>query len=547
MKKVYIFLSLLLVLFLCLNQSLVHAANIQPVERTIGKLKISVDPRTELLTAIQLASNYPGVLRNAPYSKDILSYFEPFSSHEAVSMTNELMDKYGFGADAPVTFMLYLSGVPELKQQITLNDYLKGRSGGGDDLEQYRKAIKEFAETSDFEAFWNSKIPLYNQILDLTVAEIGEMDLIEALESYYNEENESYNIVIMPAASFGGFASTITDDDGKERFYSSISTSNVKDGIPYLDEDYLFFLVWHEFGHSFVNPVTDIYADKLTTTGLYEPIKSYMIRQGYTNWEICVNEHIVRSIHIRLYERYFDSQRAKDLLDSELRQRFIYVEPLVEKLKDFENQRDKDNITFSEFYPQLLPLFNSLQKAEYWKQCDLNFNGPIYGPLLDVEVAIIYPTNDPDTEGLEIAQGEAKQLYDFITQFKEGIILIADTEALNMDLSKYGILAYGTIESNLFLKRHAAALPFKIENQTIYADKEYTDKNLKFLTCVPSPLNPLKGMSIHTGLSNRAIKGINEPFLESDFTFMEVDYILFQNRENVLSRESYKKNGKWTF
>ena len=544
MKMIYRFLSF--TLFLCLNQGVVHSADIQPIERTIGKLRISIDPRMELLNAIQLTANDPRVLRNTSYSKDILGYFKPFSSHEAVSLTDDMMNKYKFGDDAPVLLMLHSSGLPGLEQQITYTDYLKGRAGGGDHLEQYRKAIKDFARISDFEAFWNSKIPFYNRILDLTIAEMGGMDMAGALEDYYNEENDNYDIIIMPAFH-GGVGPKITDNYGKETFYSCIAPTNMKDGIPYLDKGNLFFLVWHEFGHSFVNTVVDSYGDQLTTLDLYEPIKGFMMRQGYWTWHICVQEHIVRSVHIRLYEQYLSSQKAKELLDSELKQRFIYVTPLTEKLKDFEDQRNKNNITFSEFLPQLLPVFDSLQKVKYWEQCDLNFNGPIYGPLLDVKVAIIYPTDDKDIEGLEIAQGEAKQIFDFITRFKDGITLIADTEALNMDLSEYGILAYGTIESNLFLKRHAAAFPFKIKDQAIYADKKYTDKDLMLLTCVPNPLNPLKGMSVHTATSNRAIQGINQPFIDSDFPFMETDYILFFNREDVLNRGEYKKNASWTF
>ena len=544
MKKLCSFL--ILILFGCFNQVLVSGQAIQPIERTIGKLRISIDPRMEILTTIQLLSSDPRVNRDSPYSKDALNYFESFSSHKAVSITDSFLLKYGFANDAPVTFMLHLSQLPELEQQIAYTDYLMGRSGGDDNLEQYQKSIKQFAETSNFKAFWNSRIGLYNQILDLTIAEIGKRDLVKVLEEYYNETKETCNIILMPSFS-GGVGPQITDANGKEMIYSCISTTNMKDDIPYLDESSLLFLVWHEFGHSFVNPVTDKYSDRIASSGLYEPIKSYMLRQGYANWEICINELIVRAIHIRLYELHLGAQQSKSLLESELKQRFIYIEPLVEKLKDFEIQRDKNKISFSEFYPELLNVLNSLQKVEYWKQFNLNFDGPIYGPIMDEKVAIIYPTHDLDTEALKIAQSEASQLFDFITKFKEGIVLLADTAALKADLSEHAIMAYGTIESNLFLKRYASTFPFRIENQTIYTDKEFTDKNLKFISCVLNPLNPMKGMSIHTALSNRVLQGINDAFIEGDFPFLSTDYVLYENREAVIRKGFYKKNEKWSF
>ena len=534
MKKQYSFL--ILMLFGYLNQILVNGQTIQPIERTIGKLHISIDPRMEILSAIQLLTYHPGQDRNLPYSKDMLNYFEPFLSLEAATMTSALMQEYGFGRDAPVSFMLYLSQPLELEQQIEFAYHLKERSGGGDNLEQYRGAIKQFAETSNFEAFWNSKIPYYNQILDLTIANIGERDLVMVLEDYFNDTKDGFNIIIIPSFS-GGVGASITDADGKEKIYACF-----QDGAD------LFYLVWHEFGHSYVNPVTAKYHDRLEPLdNLFEPIMSLMGRQGYINSETCVNEHVIRAVGVRLYELHLGSQQAKALLEKELLEGFIYIEPLIEKLKEFENQRDKNNVTFLEFYPELLNVLDSLLSIEeYWKQFDLNFKGPIYGSIFDPKIAFIYPTYDLDTDILKIAREVASQIYDLFLNFKE-CILLADTTALKTDLSKYGIMAYGTIESNLFLKRFAYGFPFKIENQIIYADKEYTDKDLKFITCAPNPFNPLKGMTIHTALSNRAIQGINEAYLTNDFEFLSNDYILFLNRETVISNGFYKKDEKWTF
>jgi len=544
MKKSYSFL--ILMFFLSVNQCLVSGQNIKPIERNIGKLRISIDPRMEILTTIQLLSSDTRVNRSLPYSKDVLNYFESFSSHEAVLMTDNLSQKDGFASDAPVNFMLLFSQLPELEQQITYTDYLIGRGGGVDNLEQYRKSIKQFAEISNFETFWNSKIKFYNQILDLTIAELGERDVVKVLEDYYLESKESYNIIVMPSFS-GGVGFKITDVEGNDMIYACFAPTNMKDDIPYLDESRLLFMVWHEFGHSFVDPVTDKYSDRIASTELYEPIKSYMLRRGYGNWKTCINEHVVRAIHVRLYDLHLGAQQSKSLLENELEQRFIYVEPLVAKLKDFETQRNKDKVTFSEFYPELLIVLDSLQRIKYWKQFNLNFDGPIYGPILDEKVAIIYPTYDLDKEALKIAQTETSQFFDFYSKYSESVILLADTTALETDLSEHSIMAYGTIESNLFLKRYVVTFPFRIENQTIYADKEYKDKNLKFISCVQSPFNTKKGMSIHSALSNKALQGINDAIYDGDFQFLSTDYILFLNRETVISKGFYKKDEKWSF
>ena len=539
MKKPCLFLSLILCLFF--NQSLVKAT-IQPIERTIGRLKISIDPRMELLAAIQaISKNQDLVNKSLPYSKEIISHFESFSSQEAIKITVDLQQKYGFGADAPVIFMLHLSQPGELKEQIKFSDYILGRSGEGDNLEQYRKSIKQFAEASNFEEFWNNKIPFYNQILDLTIANMGEIDFVETLEGYFNETQDSYNIIITPAFG-GGKGPKIPDAAGKEHTYACISTNSIEDGIPFINEGMMRYLVWHEFGHSFVNPITNKYSEQvMSVEKLFNPIKKSMFSQGYQHWIVCVYEHIIRATTIRLLDIHLGPEQSKDLLDNELNNRYIYIEPLVEKLKDFDKQRNENNITFSEFYPELLIVFDNMLKTEYWKNFNLNFQGPASSVSAE-KMAIIYPTQDTDKEALKIAKDMASQ---FFNNFPPGMCtLLADTEALHADLSEHGIFAFGSIESNLFLKQYASTFPFRIENQTIYADKEYTDKDIKFITCVPNPQNPLYGMLILTALSNKAIQDIFNMTVLSNAG----DYFLFLSDGTVLSRGFYNnKDDKWTF
>ena len=533
----YIFV---LVSFLFLNQAVTKGDTLKPVERVIGNLHISIDPRIELLTTIQLLADYPVINRNKPYSKEVINYFKSFSSQEAVKITDSLFQKYGFSHDASPTLMLYLSQVPELEQQMNFSERLIERGGGAENLEQYRKAIKQFAEISNFEVFWNSRITLYNQILDLTIAEMDGIDLVKNLEDYYNETQNSYNIILSPSFS-GGYGPRIPAKNGKYDIYACLTTWYEKEGVPYMAMEDLQNYIWHEWGHSFVNHLTEKYRDRIDASSeLLEPIAKKIAGKSYPYWYQSVNEHLIRAIHVRLLELHTDSQKAKKMLDNELEKHFIYIEPIIEKLKEFEKQRDTKNISFSEFYPEFFNLFDSLLKIEYWKQIDMRFKGPINKVSSEEKLVCIYPTKDADTTALKISQNYASSVFDMFFKSKGGILL-ADTTALKTDLSKYGIIAYGTIESNLFLKQYASTFPFKVENQVIYADKEYTDEKIKFITCVPNPLNPEIGMSIYTALSNRYIQGINNVFHGME------DYILFLNENTILSKGFYKKEGKWEF
>lgn len=339
----------------------VWSQSINPIKRKIGELNISIDPRIELLSAIQVLSNYPYIDRKSAYSKDTYKYFSSFKSLNAVQMT----DKYssnGFVLDAPVKFMLYLSPVPELKAQSTFSDYLLKRGGNLENLDKYRFSIEQFAIESNFSKFWRSNEKFYNNVLDLTISEIGEEDLIKIIEDYYNIKQNSYNIIIS-TLFYGSYASKILASNNKYDIYSCSAISAFKDSVPYIGRNNFLRTVVHEFGHSFVNPETEKHSDKVSScSSLFNPIRNEMAKMGYGNWSSCINEHIVRAINVRFHQLHRDSIQAARLLNEEKANNFIYIEPILAKLKEYEKARDSKNITFSDFYPQLLYLFDSLQK-----------------------------------------------------------------------------------------------------------------------------------------------------------------------------------------
>lgn len=94
------------------------------------------------------------------------------------------------------------------------------------------------------------------------------------------------------------------------------------------------FYVWHEFGHSYVNPEIEKYAERLENSSiLFEPLQILMKKQAYDSWKICVMEHIVRAIHIRLIETYIGKSEASLKLDSDQKNGFAYIKPLLENLR----------------------------------------------------------------------------------------------------------------------------------------------------------------------------------------------------------------------
>jgi hypothetical protein len=530
----------LFTLTICLSLiACVFGQNIQPVERQVGKLKISIDPRMELLSAIQILSEYQNIVRTSEYSKSILDYFGSFSSSKAILMTNRLLQNQKFSYDAPVALMLHFSQVPELKQSTTYSTYLLERGGGKENLDYYISEIQNFVLESDFTKFWKSKEEFYRKIIDLTFSELGNLDLVKTLEDYFNETQNSYNIIISPSFR-GGYGPSIPGTNGKLDIYSCISPTSIKDGIPYLSKDGLSYYVLHEFGHSFVNPESSKYTERIQSNSkLFGPIMSDMSKMAYGSWSICVNEHILRAAHIRMKSLSSDQVNISNLINQEKSNRFIYIEPLLKKLVVFEKQRDQNKITFSEFFPRIIDVLDSLSNVDYEKLAEIKFLGPINLVMRNQKLAWIYPTNDKDTSSSRIVYNYVKRIYDKLKS--TGNILIPDSIALKTNLFNYGLMVYGTIESNLFLTKYKHLFPFKMDNQVLIADREYRNPVLKFISCIPNPINPQKGMAIYTAFTNRNIVDINNVFHGPE------DYIIFITRDSVLTKGFYSKTLNWKF
>jgi hypothetical protein len=189
-----------------------------------------------------------------------------------------------------------------------------------------------------------------------------------------------------------------------------------------------------------------------------------------------------------------------------------------------------------------------------WSQLDNSvkqkFTGPI-NTVFDQKVAFIYPTSGNDTVTINNLKKYISEVFNHLKN--EGNIMVPDSIALSKTLSDYGLLVYGTIESNLFLKHYKSSYPFKIENNTIYADKEYKNENARFITCLPNPQNPMNGMIIYTGITNKNIVGINAVFHgPTDFVVFispsDGSQTQFYSENDNLSQGYYNKTeSKWEF
>lgn len=340
---------------LLLILALVLAAPVRATEAETS-VRVVVDSRVELMTVVQLLTNYPVLTQHdSPYRRDVKAYFSRFQDHPVMGVFKE-MSQQGFAFDAVPFAVLAFTDPPELKPRVVVPEQAVERAGGRKRLDQFMEELRSFAMQSDFRAFFEAHRGTYEQVIEN--ARPAAEKAVAALARYSGMDLKGGTIVLGPLLHGGGFAAFYDKPDGTVEAIALMGPSGVENGFHvYGSAAQIAGLTTHEFSHTFVNPLTERHWEDLEKyAGLYEPIAEKMRSQAYPFWKHTVNEHIVRAVTIRL--AYLEG--GQEVGDKELQKQkdrgFQYVEALTERLKEYEAARDKYP-TVAEFYPRLVEVF----------------------------------------------------------------------------------------------------------------------------------------------------------------------------------------------
>jgi hypothetical protein len=218
---------------------------------------------------------------------------------------------------------------------------------------------------------------------------------------------------------------------------------------------------------------------------------------------------------------------------------FIYIQRIIDKLKDFEKQHNESKITFEQYYPELIKVFDISRASADSLISEMKFEGPINNAHKG-SIVYIYPTQQTDTFPIQKIKIYVQKLQQ---HFNKNAQIISDSIALKTDLSKNNIIVYGTLQSNLWLQKYAKEFPFQIKADKIIMDKNYPGKNLKLISCLPNPQNKLNALLIYTAQQSKDIIDINNVFHGPK------DYYLIDSNGNktIMDGDYVKTDEKWDF
>lgn len=356
-RIICLFLVIMMVLSLTGCQGHDSLPYILPVTTVRNNIHITVDPRVELVSIVQYLSSYNELMTAAEFSycSDVDEYFGKYSNHEAVTMYESMVET-GFMFSAPANFALGLTDGLYMDDSVKLSQHVRWGGGGAEQLKKFAQALRDFSRESDFHNFYASKEDFYRDNVYRVAILLEDWDFVSELQDYFGMEYKSFNVIPVPLyGGGGGYGPYVERGDGIDIYSILISFDDHAQGdVPlYGTKDIFRLLLRHEFSHSFVNRITDMYLDEVMEyEHLIDPIQQEMDALNYGSWITCLNEHVVRAVTVRLAFSDDGAQGRKALI-REIEGGFTYTDVLVDALVEYENNREQYP-DFISFYPRLL-------------------------------------------------------------------------------------------------------------------------------------------------------------------------------------------------
>ena len=346
-------------------------SKVKKENKTITK-KIEVKSNPNILTSHVIEMFvWPREYPTRPMCVSAQKYFEPYKNHPAVKLSDSLLLNEIFYFDELTEILLYLEEFPSTKFRYSLkNSPYANRT---EIINEWVRKLSDFYVDADVETFLSDNQEFYNGAISEVKKNLPPENFIQLIEDYYRESKESYTIIPAPEMPTGGeygqrgIGAYVFSDKGM-LVYQVISASlpvkrdsltNTYTTFGFDNKDFILRNSYHEFGHSFVNPI--IAKEKFQNLlKNYEylfnsNLKEAMKKQNYHTWSDCIAEHLVRLGEIRLAERSGNNKWAEELRKYHYEQlHFVFLPELEQQIKIYEN--DTSYPSFESYLPELLKI-----------------------------------------------------------------------------------------------------------------------------------------------------------------------------------------------
>jgi hypothetical protein len=384
MKKTAVLALVVLTFFLLFSASDVTPQSFESAktENITENIFVEVNPNVELVNIVFSLTNQNELLEQAgfspiksKYTQDISQYFAPYKNHRTVKLAQNLMELLGL--DGPTNFSLYFSAPPELKKKCEYSEeFLQSKGVEKVILDEFADALRNFSGETKFMEFYNSHEEFYQEIIQDAEKRVDLQDIVKTVESFFGTEREEYHLVLMPSAPFGGgFGPHLPTGEIYCLIYPLSLDAQTPQIFSQLQDKMTYYLVLHEFSHSFINPTVEKYITEFENYSyLIEPyLEKFGTQIVIDNESVTVASYGGLGFFPELLDRasnaYIAEQKGEWLLARGILgaggegQGFYFIRDMYDLFEVYEANRDKYP-DFDSFIPVIINELDNIEQSE---------------------------------------------------------------------------------------------------------------------------------------------------------------------------------------
>jgi hypothetical protein len=325
---------------------------------TVAQIKVEVSEAVELMGILSRTAGYEEYCHNAAgqYSKDTEDWFALHKNHPTIPYYQDIRAKYGISYEKVTNMAVHLD-IEKGKVKLVGDRKELNNGWKNVDLDDFVSRLNQFYTDTRFHEFFEQHRAFYAE-----ATQWYQNNMMPAFHPewygrfYYGKETtETFRVII-------GFTHGYNSNGvwrqlpGKPREVIAVCgyyLDSAKRG-PKFDAAILI----HEMCHSFINPLLDDATNAAMMQDIGQKLlrlsQAAMMRQAYNNWQIVINESLVRaSVIIYLIDNGFNRNVAGSVLTSEMTNNgFLWMPELVASLRQYAAYRDKYR-TLNDYYPEI--------------------------------------------------------------------------------------------------------------------------------------------------------------------------------------------------
>ncbi len=352
------FFCLFVIICLSFRCFFVSATQAQFEENVRGKLWLTISKSVSvnhILVLLSPTSDHMRSYLNNPLHEKAEAYFSRFKDHPAVQFTDQIFQNYNYFAFNYMAF--FYTDFPEarMRDDIVLPPEYVQNPQIQQIMSQYVVLVDDFYRITAFDKFWKDNEEDLRSVMETCREAMPEFDLPGVMESFYNEKVDRFYFVPCPFMKTMGMHVEIENKQGNRTFYY-IAGGNI-----YQNRLSNISTAFHEFSHSFIEPISAKYAKELSELEyLYKPLEKDLTPMGYRDWDRGFNEHIVRAAEAHLMGMSFGEEIRSKKLTMEKQSGFQLIDRFYHYIQSYDENHDQYP-TLEAYYPILLKYLRQIQ------------------------------------------------------------------------------------------------------------------------------------------------------------------------------------------